>query len=221
MILTDCISRKLTDLLIATNDVDNVNYPYNLSEDYRTLETRTQQEWHSAIASLEKILAQQINQHKNRKKAEIEGVIISSPTPVINNIGLINSLETIVFSQPQLNNLALMPCNYSQNRKDKVSNFNHQKSSKNKQKNNIYSHLIDIPLSREDSLRQEQFCLVLTVKFSCLIVKGITEIGLPKFDFSFAPEIVNQAWFLLRERIEKNQHPKLAYLDQLKQKFNR
>ena len=56
------------------------------------------------------------------------------------------------------------------------------------------------PLLREDLQASEPFCIVLTSRFSLVMVLGEDAKGRPAFQFSFDPEVVEQALELLRQR---------------------
>lgn len=58
-----------------------------------------------------------------------------------------------------------------------------------------------MPLIPGDPLVAEQFCLVLTAKFSLVLVLGEDTSGVPAFMFSFEPVVVQQAWRSLRARV--------------------
>lgn len=58
----------------------------------------------------------------------------------------------------------------------------------------------ELPLLSGDPLANEQFCLVLTAQFSLVMVLGENAAGMPAFLFSFEPDVVKQAWILLRQR---------------------
>lgn len=57
------------------------------------------------------------------------------------------------------------------------------------------------PLLHGDPLAKEQFCVVLTSRFSLAMVLGEAETGMPIFRFSFDPDIVQQALWVLRSRV--------------------
>lgn len=210
MTFADCLSVKLINLFSEQLTVNHRDTNELVDSNLLHLETKSQQEWHSAIASMEKILKSQIKSPQ-KKNQSIEGLIISSPAPIIRNPELIDSLEMLVFTQPKNNKMALMPC--------KTGAAKSQIKSSNNFTNHTFSSLIEVPLDVKDNLKEEQFCLIFTAQFSCLIVKGIDESGKPKFDFSFEPEIINQGWLSLRTRLVNYQHPKLTYLDELVEKF--
>jgi signal transduction histidine kinase len=213
MTFADCLSVKLINLFSQQLTLNHPESSELVGSNLIHLETKSQQEWHSAIASIEKILTSQLKSSQ-AKNQSVEGLVISSPVPIISNPDLIKSLEMVVFSQPYHQKMALMP--------SKTSSSSATKKVESSQNNGIhdtFSALIEVPLDRSDNLREEQFCLVFTAQFCCLIVKGSDQLGKPKFDFSFEPEIINQAWLSLRKRLANYQQPKLTYLEQLVEKF--
>ena len=76
-----------------------------------------------------------------------------------------------------------------------------------------------VPLSSGDPLLTERFCLLLTRRFSLLLVLGQDRQGRPQFQFSFDPEVVGQGWQQLRDRIVASRPPLLPALDHLIDQF--
>ncbi|MFY7805889.1 MAG: sensor histidine kinase [Limnoraphis robusta] len=58
------------------------------------------------------------------------------------------------------------------------------------------------PLLREDPQASEPFCIVLTSRFSLVMTLGEDSKGCPAFQFSFDPDVVEQALELLRQRTQ-------------------
>lgn len=197
MILSDYLGVKLRDIL---REEDNDDLFSENPENLCNLTINVQQQWHSAIESLEKLLRLTIPQ--NDQARSIEGLIISSPTPIIQDANLISRLETVVFSAKDHSHIALMPChNHHEFQPISPSSF------------------INISLDVNDNLSQEQFCLVLTDKFSCIILKSVDKNYREKFQFSFCPETLKKVWFLLKTRLVINQDYHREYLDKLFTKF--
>ncbi|MGL4377306.1 MAG: sensor histidine kinase, partial [Microcoleaceae cyanobacterium] len=59
-----------------------------------------------------------------------------------------------------------------------------------------------LPLLSGDPLGAEQFCLVLTEHFSLVMALGSSSDGVLGFRFSFDPQVVTQAWGVLRQRVK-------------------
>jgi signal transduction histidine kinase len=76
-----------------------------------------------------------------------------------------------------------------------------------------------VPLATQDPLVGERFCLLLTRQFSLLLVLGHDEGGLPQFQFSFDPAVVEQGWRQLRDRIVSIRPPLVQSLDRLIDQF--
>jgi signal transduction histidine kinase len=76
-----------------------------------------------------------------------------------------------------------------------------------------------VPLASNDPLVGERFCLLLTRRFSLLLVLGHGVDGLPQFQFSFDPAMVSQGWQQLRDRVAAARPPLLQSLDRLIDQF--
>ncbi|MEB3882010.1 HAMP domain-containing sensor histidine kinase [Lyngbya sp. CCY1209] len=82
------------------------------------------------------------------------------------------------------------------------------------------------PLSENDPLTREPFCLVLTARFSLVMVLGVDETDNPAFLFSFDPETVGRALGVLRDRMvarsstsPRHLHHQIAQLDAIAAQF--
>ncbi|MGB3202222.1 MAG: HAMP domain-containing sensor histidine kinase [Nodosilinea sp.] len=76
-----------------------------------------------------------------------------------------------------------------------------------------------VPLADRDPLIEERFCLLLTRRFSLLLVLGYSANGLPQFQFSFDPEVIAQSWQQLRDRVMDTRPPLVPALDRLFEQF--
>jgi signal transduction histidine kinase len=76
-----------------------------------------------------------------------------------------------------------------------------------------------VPLASDDPLVGERFSLLLTNHFSLLLVLGHNAQGLPQFQFSFDPEVVEQGWQQLRDRVAVTRPPLLPGFDRLIDQF--
>lgn len=76
-----------------------------------------------------------------------------------------------------------------------------------------------VPLPSNDPLLGERFCLLLTRRFSLLLVLGYAANGLPQFQFSFDPEVVDRGWQQLRDRVLATRPPLVPELDRLYDQF--
>ncbi|NJO09125.1 MAG: HAMP domain-containing histidine kinase [Leptolyngbyaceae cyanobacterium SL_1_1] len=147
-------------------------------------------EWQGAIAACNQLLQTAVTDAATATAVAdgsqpLEGIVLSGPLPVINQPNLASQFSTWIFNAHLLEHLALpshlLPANLSCLPLANASQM--------------------LPLVPGDPLGQERFCLVLTARFSLILVLGQDASGLPKFRFSFTPEIVNQAYQLLRSRV--------------------
>jgi signal transduction histidine kinase len=88
---------------------------------------------------------------------------------------------------------------------------------KQPQQPSFHTHLL--PLLEDDPLAQERFTLVLTSKFSLVLVLGKDADDELRFQFSFMPEVVNSVWRMLRSRIRVVRPQQLEFIDPLVEKF--
>jgi signal transduction histidine kinase len=157
--------------------------------------------WRCAIASLEELLLK-IN---SPQSSLCQGLILSSPAPILSKETLINQFEIGIFTpeacHPVCGTLFQLP------------------ASLNSYFNPVFPAVTQLPLFPTDPLAQEQFSLVFTPYFGLLMVLGQDEKGKPEFYFSFDPELLIKAWEILRSRLLFTRHPQLAQLDQWVSQF--
>ncbi len=145
---------------------------------------RAQREWIAAIAALEDLLVSTLDS----EMAKYPGLILSGPAPVLSHCGILGQLHRGVFKPDSLNPLSLMPCKLL--------------SSKKKQaQGKTVDSVVTLPLLPEDPLAKEQFCLVFTPQFALVMVLGLDSQRQPRFQFSFEPEAITQAWTILKARL--------------------
>ncbi|WP_413167221.1 sensor histidine kinase [Capilliphycus salinus ALCB114379] len=122
-----------------------------------------------------------------------QGLVLSGPTPILIHPALALNFATQVFlpqipgwegfSVPTRQTLPLLPvseaCNAS------------------------IPPTFAFPLLREDPQATEPFCIVLTSRFSLVMVLGEDAKGCPAFQFSFDPDVVEEALELLRQRTQQ------------------
>lgn len=195
MILSECLLIRLSQILQS----DDSSYQEESQDSHHHI-IQAQHEWNGAIAAIQKLLTTTINKDTNKPETK-QGIIISSPTPIINDLNLVSQLATVVFSSPSKNKKALMPC------EEQIKNSITPPS------------FIDIPLDHQDILQEELFCLVLTHKFACVIVKTETNSSEDKFYFSFTPEVINKVWYLLKIRLMMSNNHHHDYIQELVNKF--
>ncbi|MGK7955729.1 MAG: sensor histidine kinase [Crocosphaera sp.] len=198
MIVSEALLDKLSDIINRSSGVDPTplcSHPTPI--DIEQQRFKAQGQWVSAIASLETLLLSSFNATHNGSP---QGLILSAPTPILCHPNLTHTLHTGIFTlqHPQQS--------WKQFQLPGGSNFcNNNKSPK----------ISEFPLFPQDPLATEQFSLVLTPKFSLLMVLGEDPLGLPAFQFSFDPDVVSQGWLRLRSRLNLVHHPQLVYLDSL------
>jgi signal transduction histidine kinase len=228
MLVQDGLKQKLSDLFISQealtlsdrewdetiNLTDTLSSPevaadstflgqdtFKSSEQVVKAKLKAQQEWFGAIAALEKLLLS-TTKPLSTQPSSLQGFILSAPMPVISCVELLSRFGTGIFMPQMLKIPALMPCQSSSEKNSDITNT-----------------IAELPLLAKDPLAREQFCLALTPYFGLLMVLGTDESGLPAFHFSFAPETVRQAWFVLRSRLLLSKHEKLEQFDRRFEQF--
>lgn len=176
---------------------------------------KAHREWCGAIASLEHLLLEIVEggqdnptssiDASNPEQLQITGLVLAGPVPVLSHPDLMRSFQTGVFTAEQFNPLALMPY--------------HLLPAQSGQKNNVPQCPYSLPLLPEDPLGAEQFCIVFTPTFSLVMVLGENANGNPAFQFSFDPEVVQQAWASLKYRLLLTSRDRSCHLDALTERF--
>ncbi|NES64602.1 MAG: HAMP domain-containing histidine kinase [Okeania sp. SIO2D1] len=225
--LSDIFALEMSsdDLPTKTMELAKENFPPSMRQRNQDLYLKAQKEWYSAIATVNQLLENSskksgsqdlknqemtktiysLNERdfiKNSKKStpnslfsdvkSYRGLVLSSPTPILTNPALTNNFYTSVFTSKIQENL------------DWLSIFRRQSLPLLPAADSInsFSYFIPIlPLSTQDPIINEQFCLVLTAEFSLVMVLGKSIDNTPAFLFSFDPEVVERAWIILRQRI--------------------
>jgi len=166
---------------------------------------RAEQEWSGAIAALNELLKKNNNLDTPIANpiSTLRGTVLCGPFPVLDQPELIQHLSTWVFTVDALQAPWVPP----------------QLPSAAQDSTLVHQCLSTLPLLPQDPLAAEQFCVGLTDEFSVVLVLGETNEGEPAFLFSFAPEVVWQAWQVLRSRLLLSNSPFLATLDFLVEQF--
>ncbi|WP_013324905.1 sensor histidine kinase [Gloeothece verrucosa] len=209
MAVQNRVIQKLSEIFHCRETPENTIYDpqRELTPSYEQISRaliKAQGEWFSAIATLETLLLSKINPCTTHNPT-YEGLILSSPTPVLSHSRLLSCFYSGVFTAEILKYRALMPSQPASEGEFTV--LPHHTATK-------------LPLFLQDPLAGEQFCLVLTPHFGLLMVLGEDERGLPSFDFSFDPEAIQQSWMALRSRLDLVNHPQLSQLDILTEQFS-
>ncbi len=177
---------------------------------------KAEREWSGAIAAIEHLLLESIGSASLSETASfpaIQGLILAGPVPVLSQKALLSTLQMGIFTTEWLNLSAGKPFQLPPAAKSTTENL----SIKVELEPNAGSV---VPLLPEDPLAAEQFCLILTAKFSLVMVSGADINGVPAFMFSFEPEVVEKAWRSLRARAELTSPQLLvSQLDALVEKY--
>ena len=148
---------------------------------------KAEQEWYGAIATLNQMLDRQkpAQTTDSLLPNSCHGLVLSGPSSVLTNPALTNGFANWIFTSIPDNDAALW-------------SFRARQSLALLPAADVE---ISVPaaapalaLAIGDPLANEQFCLVLTAKFSLVMVLGENAIGIPAFLFSFDPQVVAKAW---------------------------
>lgn len=172
---------------------------------------RAEREWYGAIAALN-ILLQQSFKEPDAAASTIDvngdsvrhGVVISGPSPVLSHPNVVQHISSWTLAAHSIHSPNWMAFQLLPVDKATVTT--------------PYTPPV-LPLLPGDPLSAEQFCLVLTPRFSLIMVLGETLTGDPAFLFSFTPEVVHHAWGAIRPRILLMNSQQVDHLDDLIQHF--
>ncbi|MDJ0510319.1 MAG: HAMP domain-containing sensor histidine kinase [Crocosphaera sp.] len=202
MKVSEVLLDKLSKILNQSSQVD---LPGDSSQPtavkIEQLRLKAQGQWVSAIAALETLLLSHLSPQESDK-----GLILSGPTPILCHPTLTQALHIGIFSLQLHKSERWQPFQLPG-----ASSGCHEQATPN---------IKELPLFPQDPLASEQFCLVLTSEFPLLMVLGENSLGLPAFQFSFDPDVIDQAWLTLRSRLTFVHHPQLCHWDELVQKFS-
>ncbi|MGI0488324.1 sensor histidine kinase [Pantanalinema rosaneae CENA516] len=188
--------------------------PRRLANRVALQQVRAEREWRGAIAALSvllqrSLLATDMGDLDSDRTIDVaesltQGMVLSGPLPILSQPELVESFATWTLTANSLPDshrtpFQLLPAAESVMACDPP--------------------LPSLPLLPGDPLTAEQFCLVLTSRFSFVMVLGESLTEEPAFMFSFAPEVVQQAWEALRPRILLMSSHQIDHLDQLVQQF--
>ncbi|MBE9069536.1 HAMP domain-containing histidine kinase [Leptolyngbya cf. ectocarpi LEGE 11479] len=178
---------------------------------------RAETEWQGAVSSLGHLLQQTLPHRSiakpSRASASVSrkvakqgpaGLLISGPFPVLDAPELTIQLSNWVFIPPPLDQLSqafsqLMPADEKPLVETAAARI--------------------LPLMEGDPLAGEQFCLLLTERFSVVLVLGRDAEDELRFQFSFTPAVISQVWQLLRSRIVLTTPKQLDFIDPLVKTF--
>jgi len=170
-------------------------------------ERRSQREWQSAIASLEKLLLQLLCQpDQGDTSTSLNGLVLAGPAAVLSHPDLLSQFQAGVFTTETVNPWSFMP-------------FQLPPAQSEQERGTVHT-TYELRLFPADSLTDEQFCLVFTRDFSLVMAAGDDPNGVPRFRFSFDPEDVQNAWASLYPRLLLANPHQLSHLDTLVQQFS-
>lgn len=179
---------------------------------------RAETEWQGAVSSLGHLLQQTLphsatsagssrksaRSRRQRTQPAPDGLLLSGPFPILDAPKLTVQLSNWVFVPPPLDQLSqafsqLMPADDKPPVETAAARI--------------------LPLIDGDPLAGERFCLLLTKRFSVVLVLGRDADDDLRFQFSFTPVVINQVWQLLRSRVLLTTPKQLDFLDPLVEKF--
>ncbi|AFY40052.1 histidine kinase [[Leptolyngbya] sp. PCC 7376] len=152
-------------------------------------------QWRGAIAALELLL------HEQNPQAQDAGMVLSSPSPMFCDRQISDFYQQVVFAPKSIQEVAIKTLMLTGIVDDCPSKSNH--------------NFLEFPLFSNDPLYKERFCIVLTPKFSFVMVAS-EEGG---FQFSFDPEVLSELWQMLRWRMALSQPFQFQTIQQLWQQF--
>jgi signal transduction histidine kinase len=200
MAVNDCFLPTLSDILALDglrNDSDfsslsAIHPDKGCGARRQNRQIRAQGEWYGAIGALNQLLSQILN--ANPSSCGEEGLVISGPTPVLSHPVLVSRFANRIFTNTpeSVNAWWMLQSRYS------LPLLPASTSCQTVIPNSTPA----LPLLSGDPLGAEQFCLVLTEHFSLVMALGSSSDGVLGFRFSFDPEVVTQAWRVLRQRVK-------------------
>ncbi|MBW4540763.1 MAG: HAMP domain-containing histidine kinase [Myxacorys chilensis ATA2-1-KO14] len=159
---------------------------------------RAEREWFGAIAALEVLL------QKTESNDPLQGVVLSAPLPVLSQPDLLEQFATWSFTANPLAILTGLPF---------------QLLPALEESDTTEGTSATLSVLPGDPIAAEPFCLVLTRRFSLVMVLGEDADKAPAFLFSFDPEVIHQLWQNLRLRVMLMNPARLKKLDALYAKF--
>ncbi|MBD2072590.1 HAMP domain-containing histidine kinase [Phormidium sp. FACHB-592] len=168
---------------------------------------RAEREWSGAIAALSLLLQNVVaTAEASDTEPTTQGFVLSGPLPVISHPALVCNFSTWSLTANPLHVAAWLPLQLLPASDQTLVASQPETTSA-------------LPLLPGDPLAAEQFCLVLTSRFSLVVVLGESLLGEPAFMFSFMPTVVEQAWNAIRPRILLMNSEQIEQLDALAAQF--
>ena len=208
----------LGELGAEVTDWDSLNSDNTEKARRQDQSERAELEWQGAVSSLRHLLQQTLSHTNDNQRTPSQraftsdkakgkvpaGILLSGPVPVLDAPELTVQLSNWVFIPPPLDQLSqafsqLMPADETLPVDTAAARV--------------------LPLIEGDPLTGERFCLLLTERFSVVLVLGRDADNDLRFQFSFTPAVINQVWRLLRSRIFLTTPKQLDFLDPLVEAF--
>jgi hypothetical protein len=171
---------------------------------------RAEQEWLGAIAALVKLLLCSNPKPERSPQPHAAdqpmGVALSGPFPVLPDQFLGQTLSQWLLIPEPLEQILAVARPLLPGQSSPLAT-------------NLRSNVTMVPLESRDPLARERFCLLLTNRFSLILLLGEDGNGQPQFQFSFDPEPIWAVWQQLRERVLQARPPLVATLDQAIEAF--
>ncbi|MEM6403131.1 MAG: histidine kinase dimerization/phospho-acceptor domain-containing protein, partial [Cyanobacteria bacterium P01_D01_bin.116] len=166
---------------------------------------KARQQWRTAASAAQELL---LNSLSVVAPDTNQGLVLTAPAPVLCESRLNECLRTVTFTAKPFNPLALMPFHMSHEGQTAPENL----------QENLFDEPV-LPLLKVDPLSREQFCLILTKKFSLILVLAEEENHKGKFLFSFDPEVIEKAWQALAARVMLTNPNFFSELEELLQEY--
>lgn len=201
------------------NDIQGSPTSLGYSKSQNLVErAKAERQWQVALRAVEQMLRGCCDNNALSQVTEVssleQGLMLTGPVPVLSHEAL-SSMSTWIFRADALKSSLrrqsqLPPATATLKPQTSYSTGEDK-----------YNEQI-LPLLPSDPLCDEQFCLILTARFSLVMVLGEDITGLPAFQFSFEPEVVEEAWesLLARTRLGYAQVPVSPKLSTLFKKYH-
>jgi signal transduction histidine kinase len=199
------------------NDVQGSSTSLGYSTRQNLVErTKAERQWQVALRAVEQMLRGCCDTNALSQVTEVssleQGLMLTGPVPVLSHEAL-SSMSTWIFRADVESGVRrqsqLPPATATL--KSQTS-YSTEEDKPNEQ---------ILPLLPSDPLCDEQFCLILTARFSLIMVLGEDLTGRSTFQFSFEPEVVEESWESLLARTQLGYaHPVSPELSTLFKKYH-
>jgi hypothetical protein len=169
------------------------------SEENRPEGVKAEGQWRAAIAALSELLGRKADREGDRSEGRSpRGIVLCGPLPVLEDRRVLADYETWTFSGEPFPGVAWLPSQLLPTGSGEANGTGVGRSARSV-----------LPLLAGDPLAREQFCLVLTSRWSAIVVEGAGGSERP-FQFSFDPEAIALGWQVLRSRVLLSGRPEIA-----------